>query len=213
MPQQIVIDLDEANLAALKAEGHVLYVTKGFETTSAQGKPLVWLETGALGNRTTITVVDQYSAYIAMEAQAVELGDIVTLEDGEVLTRSPGGHPRGVTFRNTTPESQAAGLAVGVNGQDSPAFEMPLEGLSEEIVVPLGMLLLTFSTAGVKRGDPLRYSMTQSLLVRMSGLQLAAAFDVNSGWSFDAAPWFRTVPAGEDLFAVLAKQSPLTQPA
>jgi len=206
----ISINLDSATSAALKAEGYVLYVLQGFETTRAQGQAFVWLEVKDPHDLITVGFMPPTKAYIGMSVADVKPGDIVILGEDDDLATSTGGNPHGVTFRNATKEPQVAGLAVGGEAPVTVAA-VPLDGLGEDIIVPLDTLLLTFSTAGARPGGALTQSMTQSLLYKVSAAGAQVTFDINEGWSFGAAPWFRTVPAGEDLSTVLAKQRPLVE--
>lgn len=210
MPVEIRINLDPATSAALKTQGYAFYVLQAFETTVAQGQALVWFEVADPHDVVAVSFVPPDQAYIGMSVADVKLGDIVTLGEDDNITSSTGGNPRGVTFRNTTKDPQTAGLAVRGLGS-VPVSAVPLDGLGEDIIEPLNMLLLTFSTAGVKQGEALSQSVTQSLLYKLSGPTAEVAFDIDKGWSFGAAPWFRTVEAGEDLSKVLAKQRPLVE--
>ena len=209
MEPGITVSLEPATVAALQAQGYVLYVLQAFETTTAQGQALVWFEWPPSGNMQASFVVPN-QAYIGMSVASVQLGDIVTLDADDTLTRTTGGNPRAVTFRNTTKEPQRAGLAIGSEALTT-VSAVPLDGLSEDIIEPLNTLLLTFSTAGVQRGGALSQSMSQSLLYRVSDPPAQVSFDINTGWNFGSAPSFRTIPAGEDFSAVLAKQRPLVE--
>ena len=210
MPFEIRINLDAATSAALEKQGYALYVLQAFETTMAQGQALVWFEAPDPKDIIQVAFVPPDQAYIGMSVADVKLGDIATLGEDDNITSSTGGNPRGVTFRNATKDPQTAGLAIGGLGS-VPMSAVPLDGLGEDIIEPLNTLLLTFSTAGVKPGETLSQSATQSLLYKLSGPTAEVAFDINAGWSFGAAPWFRTVEAGEDLSTVLAKQRPLVE--
>lgn len=210
MSSEIRITLDDATSAALRTQGYVLYVLQAFETSTAQGQALVWFELPNPEGVVRISFLPPEQAYIGMSVADVKLGDIVTLGEDDNITSSTGGNPRGVTFRNTTKDPQTAGLAIG-GPEPIPVSAVPLDGLSEDIIEPLNMLLLTFSTAGVKPGGTLRQSEMQSLLYKLSVPTAEVTFDINAGWSFGAAPWFRTVGAGVDLSTVLAKQRPLVE--
>lgn len=223
--QQIVVQLDPTSLMALKDLGYALYALQGFATTNAEGEALAWFATTAFSESTAITSTMTYAAYVEDTAQTgpgvitrmvstpAALGDIVTFAD-DGLTVSNGGYPGGVTIVNTTNTPYVAGLSSAnpdAAGEQAAFAAVPLYGLAEDIVAPLDSLLVTFSTAGTQIGAPLPYSMSQSLLIDMSGqTQMEASFDINKGWSFNGAAWGKTVPAGADLFAVLVREAPLT---
>lgn len=223
--QQIVVQLDPTSLMALKDLGYALYALQGFAATNAEGEALIWFETTAYAESTVITSTTAYAAYVEGSAQTgagvitmmvatpAALGDIVTFADN-ALTASAGGYPSGVTIVNTTTTPYAAGLSTAnpqAAGGEAAFAAVPLHGLAEAIIAPLGLMLVTFSTAGSQIGAPLPYSMSQSLLITLADqTQLEAAFDINKGWDFNGTAWGKTVPAGADLFAVLVKAAPLT---
>lgn len=73
---------------------------------------------------------------------------------------------------------------------------------------------MTFSTTGALAGEPLPYSMSQSLTIDMTGQTfVTATFNINTGWSFGGSAWGKTVPAGADLMAVLVEEAPMTEDA
>ena len=223
--QQVVVTVDPTTLAALKDLGYALYALKGFETTTAQGKALVWAETTTYADNTAFISTAEYQAYVTTVQTAgsvvitqsavvdVALGDIATFSPSTGLTVAPGGNPDGVTIVNTTTTAYTAGLnARSTDAADgfSPFAAVPLHGLGEGVIAPVGKVLVTFSTVGVDVGSPLSHSVTQSLLIDLTDqTQLEASFDINTGWSFGNAAWGQTVPAGANLFAILAKQAPL----
>ncbi len=226
--QKVIVFVSDATLTALKELDYTLYALKGFETTNAQGKALVWGWSSTYLENTTFISTPEYQAYIAAADQLigngaviqssvvidVTLGDIVTFTDPQTpLKVTSGGYAQGVTIVNTSTTPYTAGLnarSMEAAGEFSPVAGVPLYGLAEAIIAPVDKFLVTFSTAGTLAGQPLPYSMTQSLLIDMTGqTQLEATFDINTGWSFDNAPWGQTVPAGSDLFALLVKETPL----
>lgn len=226
--QEVTVFVNDATLAALKDLDYTLYALKGFETTNAQGKALVWGESSTYVQNTTFISTAEYQAYLATPDQLVgnsivihttisadvKLGDIVTyIDPGTPLKVTPGGYPQGVTIVNTTTTPFSAGLSarsMDAGGGFSPVAGVPLYGLSEAIIAPVDKFLVTFSTSGTAVGQPLPYSMTQSLLIDMTGqTQLEATFDINTGWNFNNASWGESVPAGSDLFALLVKETPL----
>jgi hypothetical protein len=223
--QQIVVLLNQTSLTALKELGYALYALQAFQTTNAEGKAMVWSATTTFENSTALMSTMEYAAYVsttsetggtvitASIAKAAALGDIATFADN-TLTISGGGYAKGVTIVNTTTTPYIAGLSAAnpnVAGNFSPLVAVPLYGLAEDILAPLDTFLVTFSTAGTALGGPLPYSMSQSLLIDMTGqVQVEASFDINTGWSFNDAAWGKTVPAGADLFAALVKEAPLT---
>lgn len=224
--QKVVVFVDPTTLAALKDLGYALYALKGFQTSNAQGKALVWGETTAFADTTTFVSTAEYQAYVTTSAEAgggsvvtlgatadVSLGDIATFSVANGLTVTPGGYPAGVTIVNSTTTPYTAGLSarsMDAGGDFSPVASVPLYGLSEDIVAPVDKFLVTFSTAGAHVGAPFPHSVTQSLLIDMTGQTLLeGAFDINTGWSFGDAAWGKTIPAGADLFAVLVEETPL----
>jgi len=223
--QKVVVFVDPTTLTALKELGYALYALKGFQTTNAQGKALVWAETTAFAENTTFISTAEYEAYVTtgpvtnggivktVTATAlVAPGDIATFS-ANGLAVSAGGYPAGVTIVNTTTTPYTAGLSarsMEMEGDFSPVASVPLYGLSEDIVAPVDKFLVTFSTAGAQVGAPFPHSVTQSLLIDMTGQTLLeGAFDINTGWSFGDAAWGETIPAGADLFAVLVEETPL----
>jgi len=224
--QKVVVFVDPTTLAALNDLGYALYALKGFETTNAQGKALVWGETTSFSDTTTFVSTAEYQAFVTKEQVTaggvlksitfadVALGDIATFDGSGTLKVTTGGYPAGVTIVNATTEPYTAGLSarsMDAGGNFSPVAGVPLYGLSEDVIAPVDKFLVTFSTAGVPVGAPFAHSMTQSLLIDMTGQTLLeGAFDINKGWTFEDAPWGETVPAGADLFAVLVKEVPLS---
>jgi hypothetical protein len=223
--QKVVVFVDQTTLTALKSLGYALYALKGFETTNAQGKALVWGETTGFADTTTFISTGEYQAFVTTSTEvggnvvttravaAVTLGDIATFTLANGLTVTPGGNPAGVTIVNSTTTPYTAGLSarsMDAGGDFSPVASVPLYGLSEDIIAPVDKFLVTFSTAGAPVGTPFPHSVTQSLLIDMTDQTLLeATFDINTGWSFGDAAWGETVPAGADLFAVLVKETPL----
>jgi hypothetical protein len=226
--QEVTVFVDDATLAALKELDYTLYALKGFETTNAQGKAMAWGETSNYLQNTTFISTAEYQAFLsaadvlvgngivihAGTSADVVLGDIVTFTDlNTPLKVTPGGYAQGVTIVNASTTPYSAGLSarsMDAGGTFSPVAGVPLYGLSEAIIAPVDKFLVTFSTSGTQVGQPLPYSMTQSLLIDMTGqTQLEATFDINTGWSFNNASWGQTIPAGADLFAVLVKETPL----
>src|SRR4051812_3756825 len=77
--QKVVVFVDPTTLAALKDLGYALYALKGFQTTNAQGKALVWGETTAFADTTTFISTAEYQAFVTT---SVEIGG------GGVITSS-----------------------------------------------------------------------------------------------------------------------------
>ncbi|KQY92193.1 hypothetical protein ASD21_12240 [Caulobacter sp. Root1455] len=222
----INITLSDASLSDLKALGYTLYLQRAFQATNAEGVPLVVM---AIPNYLSVNAIPlswPYAAFITDQnigggvavhtdtTVAVTLGDVVTVENGMQLRVAGDGFAGAVAIRNTTKLLFYVGLAaIEGEGWPQPFAAVPLYGLAEDVITPLDTFMVTFSTDGVQAGSPLQYSMSQSLMIDMSGAAVAnAQFDTYKGWSFNGAPG-KTVPAGTDLFPLLAREAPLTEEA
>lgn len=221
--QQISITLSNDTIQALQGLGYALYVMRGFSTTSAGGRPLVWQASTAFADTMTIDLEIQYAAYMSDTKAAggvtivqstsapVQLGQTATLGEDFVIVVTTAGRADAVTLVNGTTRPFTTGLADrrGVP-EPSPVFAAPLYGLGESIMAPLDQFLLTFNTGGMTPGTAMEHSMSQSLLVDM-GQQTAvtASYDINTGWNAGGAPWAQLVKAGAPLAPLLAHQMPM----
>lgn len=223
MPQTIMIQLNQATLAALKELGYALYIMRAFNTTNAAGKPLVWIaETNYLENN-ALSFETAFAAYVstsqvipngvvvASSYAPADIGQTATVDANGALTVTASGNPQGVTLVNGSTSPYTTGLAAAVNGQaPTPIFAEPLYGLAEDIAAPLDKFLLTFTTQGVSAGTLVEHAMSQSLLVDISGLdQATVTFDINTGWNAGGAIWATPVAAGANLIPVLVHEQPM----
>jgi hypothetical protein len=221
--QQITITLSNDTLQALAGMGYALYAMQKFNTTSAGGKPLVWRAMTDLANNMMIEFDIQYAAYMSdpavsgsvvvvrMTTAPVQLGQTATLGEDFALTVTTGGRTDAVTLVNSTTQRFTTGVADHEAGLTPvPLIGVPLYGLGEAIVAPLDQFLLTFSTQGMAPGTPIDHSMSQSLLIDMSGqAAVTVAYDINTGWNVGETHGTQLVKAGTPLAPILAHQMPM----
>lgn len=221
--QEITITLSNDTIQALQGLGYAFYAMRGFNTTSAGSKPLIWQASTAFANNMTIELDIQYAAYmldtkiaggvivVQSTSAPVVLGQTATLGKDFAIVVAEGGRADAVTLANDTTQPFTTGLADrGGVPQPTPIFAAPLYGLGESIMAPLDQFLLTFNTGGMAPGTAIEHAMSQSLLVDM-GQQTAVtvSYDINTGWSAGGAPWAQTVKAGTPLAPLLAHQTPM----
>ncbi|WP_165187750.1 hypothetical protein [Caulobacter soli] len=217
--REIQIAVDDTSLAALKDLGYALYALRAVDTNNAGARALVWAAVADFLNQTTLALPSTLQAYVTTRGSVMDvsvgdevvLGDVFTYVAGGAPTVTPGGNPRGVTVLNGTTDPLTAGLAAG-----SPTLfvSAPLYGLGGDIFAPKDSFLVTFSTAGLSPGAVLNTSMSQSLLIDMTGqAQVAASFDINKGWSYGGAPWGQVLSAGANLQKTLITTMPMAKSA
>jgi hypothetical protein len=221
--QQLTITLSNETIQALQGMGYALYAMRGFNTTNAAGKPLVWLTTTQFANAISIDFAIQYAAYMSTTtvvggvvivqstSAPVELGQTATLGADSRITVTTAGRSDAVTLVNGTTSPFTTGLAAAHDaGQPAPVFAEPLYGLGEDIAAPLDQFLLTFTTQGTTVGTVIEHAMSQSLLVDMGGqAAVTASFDINTGWDAAGAPWAKSVAAGAALVPLLSHETPM----
>jgi hypothetical protein len=221
--QQITITLSNDTIQALQGMGYALYAMQKFNTTSAAGKPMVWRAMTTFANSMAIDFDIEYAAYMSepavsdsviivrTTAKPVQLGQTATLGDDFALTITTGGRADAVTLVNGTTQRFTTGLADHEESSTPvPLIAVPLYGLGEAIVGPLDQFLLTFSTQGLAPGTPIDHSMSQSLLIDMSGqTAVTVSYDINTGWNVGETHGTQLVKAGTPLAPILAHQMPM----
>ena len=221
--QQITVTLSNDTIQALQGMGYALYAMQKFNITSAGGKPQVWRAMTGLANNVAIAFDIQYAAYmsdpqvlgtVVMEsttAAPVQLGQTATLGEDRALVVTTDGTADAVTLVNGTTQRFITGLAaLGESAAPTPLIAAPLYGLGEAIMAPLDQYLLTFSTQGLAPGTPIDHSMSQSLLIDMSGqTTVTAPYDINTGWNTAGVSGAQLVKAGTPLGPILAHQMPM----
>lgn len=219
--QEIQIAVDATTLTALRDLGYALYVLRAVDTNNAGAKALVLWAATEISNQNTIALTSSLQASVTISgsmidtsiAASVVLGDVFTYVSGGEPTVTPGGNPRGVTVLNGTTDPLSAGLGTGMDGgSPMPFVSAPLYGLGGDIFAPRDSYLVTFSTAGLGRGSVLNTSMSQSLLIDLTGLnQVAASFDINKGWNYGGASWGQVLAAGANLQKTLITAMPMAK--
>src|SRR5260370_993515 len=107
-----------------------------------------------------------------------------------------------------------SGNAAGGGSGAAPFCAFPLYGNSLQVVVPLGKILLMFSSQPVAPGTviddfyaPAVRSFSSGVLIDLAAEnQPSLGYDINAGWSWGGFSWAQEVPAGTGLVPLLIEQ-------
>ncbi|MDQ2836404.1 MAG: hypothetical protein M3Y42_02905 [Actinomycetota bacterium] len=229
----VTLSLLPPTMAALTGSGFVLYALRATRSSDLAGRPLVWRSQSDYAPTTVISWLDGYVAYTSsspiVPGQPVLAGFSVAVTPGQVLQVIKGGggtvHSGGpagtVSLSNTTTSEFTCGIGGGATGDQQPAFcAFPLYGLNLQVLTPLQVVLLMFSTQQLAPGtvytggsaesadqaSPLNAS-TPGLLVDLSGQSgRGVGYDIDAGWSWDGGSWAQQLPAGTDLVPYLIQR-------
>lgn len=226
----VTLSLPPATMAALTGSGFVLYALRATRSSDLAGRPLVWRSQDDYAPTTVISWLDGYTAYtsgspivvgqpvLAGFSIAVTLGQVLQVIKGGGGTVRAGGPAGTVSLSNTTNSAFTCGVGGGAAGDQQPVFcAFPLYGLNLQVLSPLQVVLLMFSTqqlapgtvfAGMPTGeDDSLDASTPSLLVDLSGQSSrSVGYDIDAGWSWDGGSWAQQLPAGTDLVPYLIQR-------
>jgi hypothetical protein len=224
---QVTINMPQATVTDLVNSRNILYVFRAVRASDPAGRPLLWMS-APYSVVTQINCCDRYDAYTS--PSPIRAGEQVTagfsdpIEVGQQLQVQAGGfgdveagHPGAVSILNTTSTYFTCGIGGGgAGGGAAPFCAFPLYGNSLQVVVPLGKILLMFSSQPVAPGTaiddfyaPAVRSFSSGVLIDLATEnQPALGYDINAGWSWGGFSWAQQVPAGTGLVPLLIEAPP-----
>ncbi|HEX9542486.1 MAG TPA: hypothetical protein VGA04_30545 [Streptosporangiaceae bacterium] len=221
---QVTITMQPATVTDLINSGNVLYVFRAVQASDPAGRPLVWMS-APYSVMTQINCSDRYDAYTSptpfQAGEQVTAGFSDAIEVGQQLQVQAGGfgeveagHVGAVSVLNTTGTYFTCGIGGGGGSGAAPFCAFPLYGNSLQVVVPLGKILLMFSSQPVAPGTviddfyaPAVRSFSSGVLIDLAvENQPALGYDINAGWSWGGFNWAQQVPAGTGLVPLLIEQ-------
>lgn len=202
---------------ALAASGYALVGFKAVTASDRAGQPLVWFTSTSYSLVTSVTWQASYQAYIAIHAVApsvtidalaaydIQLGQVLDVQlragTGTVTTDGTAG---AITIDNETTTQLTCGISQQRAGIAAPVVAFPLHGKQRQVIAPVDQVLLMFSTAALVPGAAVTTAPDPGVLVDLSDAHVRALhYDINLGWSADAAPWLSDVAAGATLASLL----------
>ena len=223
----INITMEGDTVDKLQQGNYYLYGFKGVQTTLKNGVPVVWFQTQTYSALTKISWEEEYQAYTAL-AGSIPKGQIkasaaydITL--GQTLdvtgtagtgTVVQGGTAGAISILNQTADYKefTCGISQMQNSGDTPTATplcaFPLYGTGLDVMAPIELVLLMFSTQQVDTGMVIYKAYSQGVLVNLTGVtERNLKFDINKGWSWGGAAWAQTVPANADLAPLLIEKS------
>lgn len=218
---QVTIQLESATLQSLLDNGYSLFAFQPIQAT-AQGQPVLWIQTAALAATISIQWPAAYAAYISespivvngrilMSSEAdIQLGQVMQVGPEGSFKVTDDGPPDAMSVLNTTTTQYSCGLAVKGGAGTGPIAAFPLYGSSMVAMAPLPKLFLLFESYPATSGQILDRTLAQGLLVDLSAAtERQVSFDINAGWSAGSAPWATPFPANTRLSQILIHQAPL----
>ena len=225
MQRQLTITMSAATVQGLQDEDYALYaftaVHYGPRLTQARafggGYPLVWLRQKGYLTNTVVRFDDALpSAYVSATALAENaviqvgdsyvsaLGQTVLVDENGLLTGLTTGSPGTVSILNTGQAAWTCGLSLPVNQATTPICAFPLHGGAIDMIAPTATVLVMFAIDSIPLGSAVSTAYSNGLRVDFgSETQRIVDFDIDMGWSANAAVWARTVPAGTDIGSLL----------
>ncbi len=222
---EVTIGMAAATAAALSREGARLCAMLAVEA-SGQAWPVLWLQTGQYSVKTSVSWSGTCSAYTSPSQDPLKAGSTIApgfsvpISPGEQLTvdqptgtgevTAPGPSANAIAVFNTTTTPLATGIAQELTGSSPPICVSPLHGKSVDLFVPLGQILLAFSTVRAKPGTVVKSLFAPGMLVDLTGAATRTVqFDIDQGWSCGGGAWGQEVTATADLGPLLVRQSAL----
>lgn len=225
MQRQLTITMSAATVQGLQDEDYALYaftaVHYGPRLTQARafggGYPLVWFRQETYLTNTVVRFDDTLpSAYVSATALAenavIQVGDsyvtdlaqTVLVDQNGLLTGLSTGSPGTVSLLNTGQVAWTCGLSLPVNEVPRPVCAFPLHGGALDMIAPTATVLVMFAINSIPLGSAVSTAYSNGLHVDFgSETQRIVEFDIDTGWSANAAIWARTVPAGTDIGSLL----------
>ena len=225
MQRQLTITMSAATVQGLQDEDHALYafsaVRYGPRLTQARafggGYPLVWLRQETYLTNTVVAFDDAMpSAYISTtdltenaiiqvgNSATTALGQTIVVDENGQLTGLTTGSPGTISIHNTGQTAWTSGLSLPVDMATMPICAFPLHGGAMDMIAPTATVLVMFAINSIPLGSAVSTAYSNGLLVDFGSVTARAVdFDIDTGWSANAAVWARTVPAGTDIGSLL----------
>lgn len=217
------IEMAVQTALALEQGGYRLFGFKGVQSSTPNGAPVVWLNTGTYSTETEIRWERQFEAYgstseikpgveiSGRNSQPIKLGEKFTIISdlgiGEVSTGGPSGI---ITVINNRTKPFAVGVSQAQAGQRAaPLCAVQLYGLNSATFLPVEKVLLTFATQPFQVGTVIVQMFAPGLLIDMGTEQRRnVTFDINHGWSAAGnPPWAYKVNSGDLITPLLMTHS------
>ena len=219
---EIMIELSQPTVDELQKYNFNLFGFKGVKT-SVTGSPLVWFKTKNYATLTDLTWEQDYQAYtstsliipggkiVASNSYAIGLGQTldVTGPTGTGIIDVSTGYPGAISINNMTSTQFTTGISqVSPIGVPTPMCAFPLFGSNLDVIAPIEVVLLMFSSSPVNTGTVIEQAYGPGLLIDLTLEPLReVAYDINTGWSWGGAPWGQAVPAQASLVPLLINGS------
>lgn len=229
---QVQITMSVSTVQALTDNGSLLYGLKAVQSSSAAGRPLVWI-TQPYSTNTPVSWSTSVAAYTSFNpikenevispgfSAAIQTGQTLNVAAGGVGTVVNGGPSAQISIFNTTETSFTCGLAESSGSQVSAPFcAFPLYGGNLQSFGPVEKILLMFSTDQLAPGTVIESTLSSGpiaasiqlfaaispgALIDMTGAAspVPVTFDINQGWSWGAGVNAVRVPANANLVPLL----------
>ncbi|WP_406069442.1 hypothetical protein OG372_16975 [Streptomyces sp. NBC_01020] len=216
------VNMPAGTVRQLTASGHRLLMFKAVQSEqSTGGLPVLWSSTSTYTTRTELAWTEQYYAFVTpgdtpdgarlagVDLTRVSPGQTLDVGAGARSTVIGGGTPGAVTISDTTATPLSCGLAqpAPAGGAPVPVCALPLAGQGQNVVFPLGQVVLAFAAGPSAPGSVVESAPGPAVQVdldRMSPADLS--YDVESGWSWDGD--FAAVVPGDGFVAALVHPAP-----
>lgn len=218
---KVTIDMSQDTVKALNERGYFLYAFKGvkMEGGSKGAAPLVWVKLKTFSLNTEIKWTVDYQAYTSTQqiqpntiitasaSYPITLGQTLKVDsDSGIGTVFQGGTQGAITINNRTTTQFACGIMVKSDNDSNPICALPLYGKSEDIMAPIEKVLIMFATKDVKTGTVIEKSITDSILIDMTGAtdnKRIVNYKINDSWDWDKGTWAQTYDPDEKLAPLL----------
>lgn len=213
---QINIQMTDATINGLQQDGFNLYGFKAVQGPPS-GRPLVWFATNLFSEKTVVQWTESYQAYTSNVGQLapqtvvtasasydVELGQMLNVTNPQgtgAVSQGPDTQAIAIYNQTATPFTCGISQKQG-NGSYSPLCAFPLPGQDEDLIVPIELVFLMFSTHPVNTGTVIEQSYSPGVLVDLTGsTQQTVIYDLNQGWT--PQPGVKVIPPNTSLIPLL----------
>ncbi|MFE2378728.1 hypothetical protein [Streptomyces sp. NPDC059398] len=195
------VNMPAGTVGRLRSAGHRLLMFKAVQSEqSTGGLPVLWSSMSGYTARTELSWAEEYYAFVTtgedpagarlagVDLTRVSLGQTLDVGPETRSTVVGGGTPGAVTISDTTATPLSCGLAQPAPGGGAPVpvCALPLAGRGQNVILPLGQVVLAFAADPAAPGSVVKAAPGPAVQVdldRMSPADLS--YDAESGWSWD----------------------------
>ncbi|WP_328318314.1 twin-arginine translocation signal domain-containing protein [Streptomyces sp. NBC_00388] len=216
------VNMPAGTVRQLTAAGRRLMVFKAVQSEqNTGGLPVLWASTDTYTTRTELAWTERYYAFVTARETPVgaRLGGVefIPVSPGQTFDVGPGargtviagGTPGAITISDTTAAPLSCGLAQPGphGGLPVPVCSLPLAGQGQNVVFPLGQVVLAFATDRSEPGSVMETAPGPAVQIDLDRMNSAdLSYDVESGWSWDGD--FAAVVPGGGFVGALVHPAP-----